>query len=151
MHDPVLSTPHSLLPSQAALSHITPSPAALPPLAGVVAHASPPAVAAANGTPAATPAAPPAAAADGLADSSFTRFLATPPSAFNGPASHSLRLSDTDVAPGVGVEKSERSQARSELSSGLSMLGSSMPSFDVMQRMRKSLSPEELQAAFARR
>jgi hypothetical protein len=40
---------------------------------------------------------------------------------------------------------------RSDLSSGFSMLGSQMPSLELMQRMRKGLSPEELQAAFARR
>lgn len=40
---------------------------------------------------------------------------------------------------------------RSELASGFSMLGSTLPSMELMQRMRKSLSPEELQAAFARR
>lgn len=41
--------------------------------------------------------------------------------------------------------------SRSELGSGFSMLGSTLPSFELMQKMRKGLSPEELQAAFARR
>lgn len=77
-----------------------------------------------------------------LSPSSFVRF--PPGSSFFGPGAQSMRLSD------VGPERSERS-VMDELSSGLSMLGSSMPSFDAVQRMRKSLSPEELQAAFARR
>jgi hypothetical protein len=39
----------------------------------------------------------------------------------------------------------------SGLTPGLSMLGSSLPSVDVVAKMRKGLNPEELTAAFARR
>lgn len=64
--------------------------------------------------------------------SSFVRFLSA--------GAQSGRLS----LDGPGVE-------RSELSSGISMLGSALPSFEMMQRIRRTMSPEELQAAFARR
>jgi hypothetical protein len=82
-----------------------------------------------------------------LSPSSFVRFLPPDTSAFApGAGAQEQRLS-SDFTP--GAEKSEKS-LRSDLS-GLSMLSSHMPSLELMQRMRKSLSPEELQAAFARR
>lgn len=67
-----------------------------------------------------------------LSSSSFIRFLSA--------NAQSGRLS----LDGLGVE-------RSELSSGISMLGNALPSFEMMQRIRRTMSPEELQAAFARR
>jgi hypothetical protein len=108
--------------------------------AGAVAHAAAPAAPEAAAVADATAAmaatsingTPPDSATQQSSSSSFVRFLS------NGPQSGRLSLD------GLGVE-------RSELSSGISMLGSALPSFEMMQRIRKTLSPEELQAAFARR
>lgn len=106
--------------------------------AGAVAHASAPAAPEAAAVEDAT-AAMAAATTNGalpdaaqLSTSSFVRFLTA--------GAQSGRLS----LDGPGVE-------RSELSSGISMLGSALPSFEMMQRIRRTMSPEELQAAFARR
>lgn len=75
-----------------------------------------------------------------LSPSSFVRFMPNP-TAF-GQGEHD----------GPGVERSDkRLGGPGDITSGFSMLGSALPSFELMQRMRKSLSPEELQSAFARR
>jgi len=126
--------------------------------AGVAAHAAAPAAAAAAAAPAAAPAAAAAAVAAAtsamngaalkeaagathddpvLSPSSFVRFLPGSTAFLSG--SQSVRHS------------SDHGAERSEMASGFSMLGSALPSIEIMQKMRRSLSPEELQAAFARR
>jgi hypothetical protein len=120
-------------------------------LAGVKAQASAPAApeaAVAAATTAITNGAPGSTHDDPvLSPSSFVRFM--PDSTAVGQGG---QLSMRTLNDGPGVERSDRSaDGPGDLPSGFSMLGSAMPSFELMQRMRKSLSPEELQSAFARR